>query len=171
MPKISRFFFPFPPVSLFLCLSGCPLVGADRAAGVPHDNQRAQTRTFERRASKTPPKFNFPVGEQKKARNFGPPTLRAPTLSGPHLLGPHLLGPLFWVWAPTLPGPHQNRKLAKCGLAKFGQTKMAKCGQIRMAKTGLAKCGRDLPERPDSGLQQPRPVTESRRFLWTSRYP
>ena len=52
-------------------------------------------------------------------------------------LGPHL----FWVRAPTPPHP---KKLAKCGLAKFGQTKLAKFGQIRFAKCGqltLAKCG------------------------------
>ena len=45
--------------------------------------------------------------------------------------------------APTLRAPPKT-KLAKCGLAKFGQQKMAKFGQIRMAKCGqltLAKCG------------------------------
>ena len=58
---------------------------------------------------------------------FGPPPLRAPTPPGPH---------------PFRPPP--KTKLAKCGLAKFGQQKLAKFCQIRMAKCGqltLAKCG------------------------------
>ena len=81
-----------------------------------------------------------------------PPTLRAPTPSGPHPSGPHPSGPHPFgpppLRAPTPPGPHPRAptktKLAKCGLAKFGQEKLAKFGQIRMAKCGqltLAKCG------------------------------
>ena len=45
---------------------------------------------------------------------------------------------------PHPPPPPPTKKLAKCGLAKFGQTKLAKFGQIRLAKCGqlsLAKCG------------------------------
>ena len=111
---------------------------------------------------------------------LGAPTLRAPPFGAPpfgvppfwlHPSGPHF----FWVWpphlllaplhppcwAPTLPGPLQNKKLAKvgqhsetlklakCGLAKFGQQKLAKCGPIRMAKSGLAKCG--SRPRPSAG--------------------
>ena len=60
--------------------------------------------------------MKFPVGEKKKRENLD-----------------HL--------RPTL--PQKNQKLAKCGLAKFGQQKLAKFGQIRMAKSGLAKFGRD----------------------------
>ena len=107
---------------------------------------------------------------EKKARNFGPPTLRAPqpfrpsTFSGfgpPPLRSPPLR-------APTPSGPHpfgpsspplnehpttpQKKNGQICGLAKFGQKKigqfgqirLAKCGQIRLAKCGqlsLAKCG------------------------------
>ena len=101
-------------------------------------------------ALQTPPKFHektprereermkFPVGESKKNPPFGPHP----------------------------PGP-QQKQLAKCGLAKFGQQKLAKFGQmrsqmrpveigqmwfwpnsvwphaakLRMAKSGLAKCG------------------------------
>ena len=69
--------------------------------------------------------MKFPAGERKKKRNFGPPTLRAPTTRPAH-------------------HPTKNQKLAKCGLAKFGQQKLAKFGQIRLAKCGkltLAKCG------------------------------
>ena len=83
---------------------------------------RAQTCTFERSgASNTTeiPREDFPEREERMkfpgARNFGPSNP-----SGPH--------------HPTSPPPHQKRKLAKCGLAKFNQ--------IRLAKSGLA-CGRD----------------------------
>ena len=90
-------------------------------------------------ALQTPPKFHEKTPrerrkneisggrEKKKARNFWPPTLRAPTPPGPHPFG-----------------PPPKTKLAKCGLAKFGQQKLAKFSQIRMAKCGqltLAKCG------------------------------
>ena len=107
----------------------------------------------------------------------GPHPLRAPTLRSPTLRAHNSGPPLRWappsgpqLRAPTLRGPHQNKKLAKCGLeirsTKIGQIRpnkvgqmrpvnfgqmwywpnvvLAKCGQIRMAKTGLAKCGRDL---------------------------
>ena len=57
-------------------------------------------------------------GGREKARNFGPPTLPAPTLRGPTLR-------FFWVRAPTTSGPHQNKQLAKCNLAKFGQMRFA----------------------------------------------
>ena len=61
--------------------------------------------------------MKFPVGESKKA---------------------------LWVRAPTPPGPHPFRpppkkKLAKCGLAKFGQIRMAKCGQLSLAKCGIGQ--------------------------------
>ena len=78
-------------------------------------------------AHQTPPIFNEKTprerrkneisgGREKKARNFGAPTLRAPT----------------------------KKKMVKCGLAKFGQQKLAKFGQIRLTKCGqltLAKYG------------------------------
>ena len=65
------------------------------------------------------------VGEGKKARNFGPPTL----------------------WGPTMTHTRSKNRLAKIGLAKIGgrakttmaKIGLAKIGQIRMAKTGLAK--------------------------------
>ena len=126
--------------------------------------------TFEVPALQTPPKFHEKTprerrkneisgGREQKKREilgpppfgpppFGPPTLRAPSPPGPHPSGPPPLR------APTPPGPHPFRpppfrpppktKLAKCGLAKFGQQKLAKFGQTRMAKCGqltLAKCG------------------------------
>ena len=65
-------------------------------------------------ALQTPPKFHEKTpqrrkneisgGREKKKREilapFGPPTLRPPNPSRPHL---------FWVRAPTLPGPHPFR--------------------------------------------------------------
>ena len=79
-------------------------------------------------------------GREKKARNFGPshpsaPTLRAP-FGPPFFLGsgPHPFGP------PPLRAPTKNKKLAKCGLAKFGQQKLAKFGQL-WPNVVLAKCG------------------------------
>ena len=83
----------------------------------------------------------FMAGERKKARNFGPPTLRAPTLSGrPPLGAPQLRPSLFLGLAPHPLGPHHDTKNVgqKNELAKIG---LAKIGQIRMAKTGLAKVG------------------------------
>ena len=90
-------------------------------AGVSHDNQRAQTCTFERPGLQTPPKFHEKTPREgrkerilwrereKKARNFGLPTLRAPTLLAPTLrastfsgfgpppFGPHPSGPLLYI--------------------------------------------------------------------------
>ena len=84
-------------------------------------------------ALQTPPKFNEKTPREgrkermlrrereKKARNFGPPTLRAPTLRappfGPHPSGPHPSGkqpsgpphfwpPLFLGWGPHPSNPH-----------------------------------------------------------------
>ncbi len=120
-----------------------------------HQNSTQEPQERERRK-------NFVAGEEKKKREilgpppfgphplgptppgppplwaptfsgFGPPPLRAPTPPGPHPSGP-----------PPLRAPTKNKKLAKCGLAKFGQQKLAKFGQVRLAKCGqltLAKCG------------------------------
>ena len=103
---------------------------------------------------------------KKKARYFGPPTLRGPTLRGP----------TFWVWGPHPPPsglevvvllrfffshlvvhifftkkairlkhqfwPESARpKSATQILAKVGQLRLAKVGQIFLAKVGLAKVG------------------------------
>ena len=173
-------FLPFPAIiSFFLCLSGCLLVefwwcfrspgAAGARARQPENSKRAHLRVLAFKNTtnneKTPretQKERNDGGKGKKKREIlgppplGPPPFGAPPFGGPTLRGPTLRGPPRW--APTLAGPHQNKKLAKCGLAKFGQQKlakfgqirMAKCGQltlanqIRMAKTGLAKCGRDL---------------------------
>ena len=71
------------------------------------------------------------VGEGKKARNFGLPTLWAPTLRVPTLLGPTLGGPKGCLFF------HVFSLFCLC-LAIVG---LAKVGQIRMAKVGLAKVG------------------------------
>ena len=109
-----------------------------------------QTRTFERPGASITTKIprenpqrerrknEISGGREQKSAKFwaphpsGPPPLRAPTPPGPHPSGPH----------PFRPPP--KTKLAKCGLAKFGQQKLAKFGQMRMAKCGqltVAKCG------------------------------
>ena len=117
----------------------------------PENSKRAHLRAL---ALQTPPKFHEKTPrerrkneisggrEQKKREILGPPP------SGPPPSVPHPSG-LPPLWAPTPSGPHPFRlppktKLAKCGLAIFGQQKLAKFGQTRMAKCGqltLAKCG------------------------------
>ena len=145
----------------------CETPAASGPPGLHMTTRELQTRTFERPGASNTTKIpredpqrgkkrmKFPVGEGKKRAKFwaphpsrstfsgfGPPPLRAPTPSGPHPFGAPPLR------APTPSGPQKlgipPRKLAKCGLAKFGQLKLAKFGQIRMAKCGqltLAKCG------------------------------
>ena len=78
----------------------------------PENSKRAH---FSTPALQTPPKFHektpqrdtkksdMVAGEGKKARNFGPSTLRGPTLRGPTLRGPTLRGPT--LRGPTLRGP------------------------------------------------------------------
>ena len=130
---------------------------AGASLGNPREPKRAH---LSAPALQTPPKFHEKTPrerrkneisggrERKKRAKFwalhpsGPPTLRAPLFLGssgpPHLRAPHSSGP------PNFQAPHQKQKLAKCGLAKFGQQELAKFGQIRMAKCGqltLAKCG------------------------------
>ena len=74
--------------------------------GLAHDSPRTpNVHISGSRSSKTPPKFNEKTPREgrkerilrwereKKARNFGPPTLRGPTLLGPTLRGPTLRGP------------------------------------------------------------------------------
>ena len=77
-------------------------------------------------ASKTPPKFNEKTHSErqkernwgweteKKARNFGPPTLRGPTHRGGPPFGPDFL----WVWAPPFGAMTHTR--SRNGLAKIG---------------------------------------------------
>ena len=136
----------------------------DRAAGASHyeNSKRAylnvpalQTPSkFHERTPRERRKNEISGGREKKKREilgpppFGPhpsaPTLRAPTPpgspSGPHPSGPPPLR------APTPPGPHPfepppKTKLAKCGLAKFGQQKLAKFGQIRFGQMRPNKDG------------------------------
>ena len=114
------------PLCAFGRLQTCTFERSDASntTKIPRENpQRGKKRT------------NFPAGGKKSAK-FWPPTLRAPTPSGPHPVDPPT----------TRPAHHstKNKKLVKCGLAKFGQQKLAKFGQIRLAKCGqttLAKCG------------------------------
>ena len=84
---------------------GTPAAPPDRAAGArtrqPENSKRAR---FKAPALQTPPKFhektprerkkkeNCGGRREKKARNFGPPTLLGSTLLGPTLRGPTLLG-------------------------------------------------------------------------------
>ena len=63
-------------------LSGCRV--KPRRRFKPHQNST-------RRPPEREERMKFPAGERKKARIFGPPTLRAPHL--------------FWVRAPTPPAP------------------------------------------------------------------
>ena len=149
----SSYSFISPPKKMEF--SGCR-VKPPAASGPPglHTTARElQTCTFERPGASNTTKIprenpqrereermKFPVGERKKRREIlGPPTLRPPHLRDPTPSGLHPSGP-----------PPQT-KLAKCGLAKFGQQKLAKFGQIRMAKSGLAKFGRDRSCRAGAG--------------------
>ncbi len=89
-------------------------------------------------------------GKRKKARNFGPSTLRGPPF-GPHPGPPPLR-------APTPPGPLPAPTKNKIGQMRSGQIRSTKIGQIRpnkdgqmrpvdfgqivvLAKFSLAKCG------------------------------
>ena len=72
--------------------------------------------------------------EKKKREILGSPP------SGPHHSGP----PTTHHSHNEHPTSPPKKKMAKCGLAKFGHTILAKFGQIRLAKCGqlsLAKCG------------------------------
>ena len=136
-------------------------------------------------------KKKFRAGERKKSAKFwalhpsgphpsgphpsGPhlfwvraPTAPAPTPSGPHFRashhfgpptpsGPHPSGPHH----PTRPPPNQKKK-AKCGLAKFGQIRLAKCGQLSLAKCGIGQIrfGQIRPNKDGQirfGQMRPRP--------------
>ena len=93
-----------------------PAAPPDRAAGArtrqPENSKRAH---LSAPALQTPPKFHEKTtreeekseflrrNREKKARNFGLPTLRGPTLRGPTLRGPTLRGPT--LQGPTLQGP------------------------------------------------------------------
>ena len=129
-------------------------------------------------------RMKFPVGESKKSANFGPPTLRGPTPPGPHFFwvrAPHPFGPPTPSGPPTpffgpptlsnvdhfkqflgdgtLLHPTKNWKLAKCGLAKFGQQKLAKFGQIRFGqmrpnKDGQIRFGQIRPRPTSHGLEK-----------------
>ena len=99
--------------------------GASNTAKIPReDPQRGKKRRILRR------------DREKKARNFGPPTLRAPTLRTPTLRTP----------------THVNSKHTKKPEQLIKKTKsshptkltLANVGRIRMAKIGLAKVGFDL---------------------------
>ena len=131
-PKISLFFFPSPAAKIrsFLPSLGVfslnfggvledqdPQMCTRGRRGFTRQTRELQTRTFERPGASNTTKFplenpqreermKFPVGEGKKARNFGPPPF-GPTLRAPHPFGP----PLFLgsgpnpLGAPTLALP------------------------------------------------------------------
>ena len=117
-----------------------------------HENpqRRVYVNSFRAPALQTPPRIQRKDTQEreKKARNFWPPPLRAPTLRAPKLRAPpgrHPSGLPPHNEHPTTNTP-PTKKMAKCGLAKFGQQKLAKFGQTRLAKCGqltLAKCGID----------------------------
>ena len=135
-PKFRSFFSLPPEISFFLLSLG---VFSLNFGGVFED-RGAQMCTFGLSGCRVEPRR--PHFFWVRAHPSSPP-LRAPTPPGPHPSGPPPLR------APTPSGPHPlgpppKTKLAKCGLAKFGQQKLAKFGQIRMAKCGqltLAKYG------------------------------
>ena len=126
----------------------CKTPPASGPPGLHTTARELQTRTFERpgasNTTKIPredpqreSKINFRRDREKKARNFGPPTLRPPTFRAP---------------TPTTntPPPHQ-KKLAKCGLAKFGQKndqmRPNKDGQMRPVKFGQMRFGKMRPSK------------------------
>ena len=106
--------------------------------------------TFEGPAFQTPPKFHEKTPREmqkerkwrrerkKKARHFGPPTLRGPTLRGSNLSGTH-------HDTHTDPSGLAKSGLNQIGLAKSGLAKngLAKNGLAKngLAKNGLAKNG------------------------------
>ena len=172
-------FFPSPaPISFFFCLSGCLLVEFLGPPGLPHDSPRTPNvhisgpgaskhhQNSTRKHLERQKKNEIVAGEEKKTRNFGPPSLRGPTLRGPTFgaraerSSANLLLVEGWLGQKTI--------LAKVGLAKvghpnFGQSRSIKVGQsrstffwpksvwpksdwpksvkLRMAKVGLAKVG------------------------------
>ena len=116
---------------------GTPAAPPDRAAG-------ARTRHSKRAhlsvpALQTPPKFhektprrrkkrtNFVAGEGKKKREI----LGSPPFWAPPLGAPPFWPPPFGPPPPDPPTTPPKKKLAKCGLAKFGQDRQI--GQIRPA--------------------------------------
>ena len=136
--------------------------------GLHTTTRELQTCTFERPGASNTTKIprEDPPREGRKNEIFGGRKKKsakfwAPHPSGPTLRAPTFRAPIFSGFGPpplraltTRPAHHPTKKkLANCGLAKFGQTKLAKfglakCGQIRMAKSGLAKFGRDPSVRP-----------------------
>ena len=95
-------------------LSGCGVKPSGfRAAGASHNNPRTPRAHLSSPALQTPPKFHDKTRregrkerilrrEEKKARNFGPPTLRAPTLRSP---GGRLRGSKIRLTPPSLVNP------------------------------------------------------------------
>ena len=99
----------------------CERPGASNTTKIPReDPQRGKKRT------------NFAAGEGKKARNFGPPTLRAPNLRPPLFLGlgPHPFGaqPLRapWVWPLVCIKKNKQLKITKKQLKKSKQFKITR---------------------------------------------
>ena len=131
--------------------------------GLHTTTRELQTRTFDRLGTSNTTKIprenprerrknEISGGREKKKREIlGLPPF-GPHLSAPSIRAPNPSGRTFSGLAPTPSGPPPKTKLAKCGLAKFGQQKMAKFGQIRTAKCGqliLAKCGHGRGGRGD----------------------
>ena len=118
-PKISLFFFPLLPQFLFFSPSlSCetPAAPTDRAAGArtrqPENSKRAHLRVPALQTTNIPRKRPKKLWREreKKARNFGaptlqghpsgPPTLRGPTLRGPTLGAPQLRALTFSGFGP-----------------------------------------------------------------------
>ena len=152
-----------------------------------------QTCTCQGPALQTPPKFhektprerqkerNWGREKEKKARNFGPPTLRGPTLRaptfsgfGPHPSAPHPSGLHHdthqiqnWIGQNFGQNWRGKTRMAKNELAKMG---LAQIGQTRMAKTGLAKVGLFLRQtRPPPDLPSPGPPLTGPPLRWTAQ--
>ena len=179
--KSAKFWPPTlrAPTLLSSTLRGSTLRGST-LRGSPFGPPTPSGPTFSGFSGPPPPAGPHPCGPPLLwAPHPSAPPLRATTPPGPHPSGPPLLRDPT-LRAPTPPGPHPfgpppKTKLAKCGLAKFGQQKLAKFCQIRMAKCGqltLAKFGFGQIR---FGQMRPRPETLLRSslvacfFLWSSR--
>ena len=143
-------------------LSSCRAAPPDRAVGASHDPENSKRAHLSVPAFQTPPKFHETPkrekkerkmwrGERKKSAKFWAPHPSGPHTSGPHPFGAPLLGPPPFrpppvgpppsgpqLLVPTLPGPHQNKKLAKM---RSGQIQSTKIGQIRPNKDGQMRPG------------------------------
>ena len=147
----------------------CP-TPASGPPGLHTTTRELKTCTFQGPALQTPPKFhertprererekkeNCGGRREKKARNFGPPTLH-PTLSGPHPsgaplflgLGLHPSGPP--LRGPTLRGPHplwsqnstsKNWPKSKLAEVEIGRSRIGRTRKKSWPKSKLAEVDR-----------------------------